>query len=77
MKTENNLKFEPEKLSLWDRLFNRYRKVVIEEGQESWKSNKYGLNIDIYTTYYYRNFVKYAIVDRLTGSVTIELDYLN
>lgn len=77
MKTENNLKFEPEKLSIWDRWFNRYRKVVIEEGTENWQRNKHGINLEIYQTRFQRDFVKYAIVDRITGSVTIKKQYLN
>lgn len=63
----------PEKLNLWDRIFNRYRKEVMEEGNESWTAyRQFGGNVR-----YGRDYVKYKIVDRLTGSVTIKKEYLN
>jgi len=71
-----------EKLSLWDRFFNRYKKVIIEEGKETF-AEYYSLNDFLYPgqripdSDYKRCFVKYKIIDRLTGSETIEKVYLN
>lgn len=72
----------PEKLNLWDRFFNRYRKEVIEQGCENWE--KY-VNADGFNHIYCekewrafsRNYVKYKIIDRLTGSESIKIEYLN
>ncbi len=62
-----------EKLNLWDRLFNRYRKEVMEEGNELWTAYRpFGGSVR-----YGRDYVKYKIIDRLTGSVTIKKEYLN
>lgn len=78
MKLDNNYKFEPEKLSLWDRFFNRRRKIVIEEGREGWCNYRRDeFSINVHEIRYMREFVKYAIVDRLTGSVTLKKDYLD
>lgn len=67
----------PEKLNLWDRIFNRYRREVVEQGKETW--NHYS-NPNLYwikPRKYSRDFVKYKIIDRLTGSVKIKKEYLN
>lgn len=69
----------PEKLNLWDRFFNRYRKEIVSEGREEWKRH-YCLITHIMLdkpVFYNRNFVKYKKIDRLTGSETIEIQYLN
>jgi hypothetical protein len=63
----------PEKLSLWDRFFNRYRKTIHNKGEESWFIVQYG--VKQYT--YARCFVEYLVVDRLTGSETLKKEYLN
>ena len=67
----------PEKLSWWDRFFNRYRRVIVEEGQETWSSESvlYGMRMND-AREFQRKFVKYKIIDRLTGSEKIEIDYL-
>lgn len=71
---QNNInKYQPEQLSLWDRWFNRYKKVPIERGNESWSHYNYGYYIFSYN----RDFVVYDVVDRLTGSFTIKKEYLN
>ncbi len=57
----------PEKLSLWDRWFNRHRREVIERKTVLWGT--YG------TTLYDRH--REVVVDRVTGSETIEREYLN
>lgn len=71
----------PEKLNLWDRLFNRYRKEVINRGQEKWfrifntPLSEAGIQ-DPQRISYIRTFVDYKVVDRLTGSETIKRDFL-
>lgn len=67
--------FTPEKLNLWDRFFNRYRKIVIEEGKENWYKTYNGIKIP--NSDYSEDFVKYKIIDRLTGSETIKKEFLN
>jgi len=72
----------PEKLNLFDRFFNRYKKEIIERKCEIW-CQKYegsyfplaGKNIE--GSDYKREVVIYKIIDRLTGSETIEKKYLN
>lgn len=61
--------FQPEKLNLWDRFFNRYRKEVFERGIQHW-TNDWGQNR-------VRDWIEYRVIDRLTGSVTIKREYLN
>lgn len=63
----------PEKLNLWDRVFNRYKKTIHKQGSENWDSFRRG----IITHSYSRDFVEYLIIDRITGSETIEKVYLN
>ena len=58
---------KPEKLSLWDRMFNRERREIMEEGKEAWVKITLAGSHDIT-----RSFVKYKIIDRVTGSETIE-----
>jgi len=60
-----------EKLNIWDRLFNRYRKVVSSRGTEEWMKVVKGKE---YTCY--RDYVEYTITDRVTGSETIQREYL-
>lgn len=71
-----------ENLNWFDRFFNRYRKEIIEEGVETWfklypsyYSSVVGQKIP--NSEYERCFVKYKIIDRLTGSEKIEKEYLN
>lgn len=71
----------PEKLSIWDRLFNRYRTEVVARGEEDWQLIPTGLDdLMIASTHpyvYRRDWVDYRMVDRLTGSETISRTYLN
>lgn len=64
-----------EKLSLWDRFFNRYRRVVVEEGRETWRRH-YTHGPIVPNSEYTRKYVKYKVIDRVTGSETIEMVYL-
>lgn len=66
----------PEKLGLWDRFFNRHRKEIIEEGQESWVRYEAFDYAKRFPLHYTRRFVKYKIIDRLTGSETIKKEYI-
>jgi hypothetical protein len=63
----------PEKLSLWDRLFNRYRRSIHSRGSENWSIHQYGVHCYNYS----RDYVEYLVIDRLTGSERIEKKYLN
>lgn len=64
---------QPARLSLWDRLFNRYIKIVHVRGNESWAKYQYGVKIYDYN----RDWVDYKVVDRVTGSENITREYLN
>lgn len=66
---------EPEKLTIWDRIFNRYRTVIVEQGTEIWTKFNSQTGADIKS--YSRDFVRYKKIDRVTGSETIILTYLN
>lgn len=60
----------PEKLNLWDRIFNRYRKEIHQRGQSTRIYSKYpGFETS-------HEWIEYRVIDRLTGSETIEIDYL-
>jgi hypothetical protein len=60
-----------ETLNIWDRMFNRYRKVVSNRGTEKWKRYVDGKE---YT--HLRDYVEYTVTDRVTGSETIQREYL-
>ena len=72
-----------EKIGLWDRFFNRYRKEVIKQGVETWHKS-YGagaypaiMGQAIPNSGFDRDFVIYRIIDRVTGSEEIKKEYLN
>lgn len=75
MSMENIPTYTPEKLNLWDRLFNRYRRVLHDRGAETWRASQHG--VPIAGSEISRIWIEYRVIDRLTGSVTIERDYLN
>lgn len=64
-----------EKLGLWDRFFNRYRKEILQRGEENFSNYFHGNRIPNST--HAREFVVYKIIDRMTGSETVEKEYLN
>ena len=72
----------PEKLNLWDLIFNRTRKEVLGRGQETWHKT-YGdgwqhlEGSEVPNSKYKRNWFDYKIIDRLTGSETIKREYLD
>ena len=66
---------QPEKISFWDRMFNRTRREVIERGQDRWHKTLNGQKV--IGSEYTRDFVVYRVIDRVTGSETIEKKYLN
>lgn len=65
----------PEKLNLWDRLFNRYKQEIYAKGKETWFN--YDKITGIIVNNYERDWVEYKIIDRLTGSERIKKEYLN
>ncbi len=66
----------PEKLSLWDRWFNRYTRTIHKRGDEAWnKFNSWGEKIPHST--FSRSYIEYLVTDRLTGSERIEKEYLD
>lgn len=69
------MKYEIERLSWWDRIFNRHKLVFIETREETWKRTLY--NIESLTYRYKREVAVYHKVDRLTGCYEIVLKYLN
>lgn len=66
---------KPEKLGIWDRIFNRYRKEIYSKGNETW--NGYFQGYKIPNSEYNRHYVEYKIIDRVTGSERIEKEYFN
>ncbi len=68
--------YEPEKLNIYDRIFNRYKTIPVENGKEEWtkRPNCFIREFDYNFT---REFVVYHDIDRLTGSYTIRKEYLN
>jgi hypothetical protein len=67
----------PEKLSLWDRFFNRYRTVIKDRGSEVWFRTEYGIRIPNADYRRGRDWIEYIKIDRLTGSETLIRKYLN
>ena len=65
-----------ENLNIWDRFFNRYRRVVLERGVESW-SKRDSLGRVVENSDFSRHFVLYKKIDRLTGSETVEKIFFN
>lgn len=65
-----------EKLNLWDRIFNRYKTVIIEEGVEARQlySTHNGV---IPNSKFNKKFVKYKKIDRVTGSEEIFQKYIS
>ena len=63
---------QPEKLNLWDRLFNRYRRSVIGRGQSVYKIVERGPYKDSYVAHW----VDYHVIDRLTGGEFIKRKWL-
>lgn len=72
----------PEKLNIWDRFFNRYRKEIIGRGEENWfraiKTTMSEIGYEEpHKIPYSRTYVDYKITDRLTGSEEIKREYLS
>lgn len=75
---KNTIKYEPEKISLWDRLFNRYKLVAVEEGMEEWAKRSYlKYTGESKRVEYVRQYVKYHKIDRLTGAYEIIKKYFD
>ncbi len=67
--------YQPEKLSLWDRVFNRYKTVPVEKGNENWHKAIYGSEVP--NSKFVRSYVLYHKIDRSTGGFKIIKEYLN
>ena len=65
---------QPERLTLWDRFFNRRRREIMEEIEETWYQTYEGKKLQ--GSEYIRKKVKYKVIDRVTGSETIEYRYV-
>lgn len=66
--------YTPEKLNLWDRIFNRYKTIPVEEGSSNW------YHVDYITQKQYpyvKSYVIYHKIDRLTGGYKIIKEYHN
>ena len=68
----NNL-YQPEKLNFWDRIFNRYKKIPVNQGKETWFRNIHGIKIQ--DSEFIRSFVEYHKIDRLTGGYEVIKEY--
>ncbi len=64
----------PEKLSLWDRWFNRYRREVHQRGSATWHRTYDGMKLA--GSDFTRRWVEYRVIDRLTGSERLEREYI-
>jgi hypothetical protein len=74
----NEIKTYPvEKLGIWDRIFNRYKVVLVETSSERWyKWTRPGW--EYIKESFCRDYALYHKVDRLTGNVVkMWKDYLN
>ena len=76
----------PEKLNWWNRIFNRTTRTVSARGTSQWVRRYPNTQLfqiqglagqKIPNSQYTRNWVDYLVVDRLTGSETIEREYLD
>jgi hypothetical protein len=65
-----------EKLNIWDRIFNRYRREIHSQGEETWNRRDEYTGQKIPDGQFKRNYVMYKIVDRVTGSERLEKEYL-
>lgn len=72
----NNI-YQPEKLSRWDRWFNRYKKIPVKQGRETWTEQMTHNGVRYGPVHEFnRNYVEYHVVDRLTGGYTIKKEYI-
>lgn len=76
MAAKNSNMAQPEKLSWWDRWFNRYRKTPVDKGSEKWAMYSRTTGEERPNSGYQREWVMYLVVDRVTGSETLEKEYL-
>lgn len=65
---------QPEKLNIWDRFFNRYRRTIHSTKLETWSARSRNGH-ELYK--YQREYIDYLVIDRLTGSEKIERVYLD
>lgn len=63
---------QSEKLNLWDRIWNRYRKEVADRGS----IDGYYMGFMGTREYVTREWIEYRVIDRLTGSETLKREYL-
>jgi hypothetical protein len=67
-------KFAPERLNLWDRMFNRYKTEYYQRGNDTWTKHYYGTEVP--GSDYNRSWIEHLVIDRLTGGVEIKRQYL-
>lgn len=68
--------YPPEKLNLWDRLFNRYKTIPIENGKELFTYYPFKMKSS-FDYDFERDFTIYHKIDRLTGGYEIIKKYHN
>ena len=77
----NNNIDKKEKLNLWDRFFNRYKKEIHNRGHETWvkqyPAGYWYAGQNIPNSEFKRHFIEYIITDRVTGSQTIKKEYFD
>lgn len=59
---------------LYEFLFNRWKREVIEEGEDRFFNYSFGVRVG---DPFYRQFVKYKLTNKFDGSVKIEKKYLD
>lgn len=68
---------QPEKINIWERWFNRYRKEIHNRGSDTWHMVRRGDGVSIPNSNHNRDWIEYKIIDRVTGSEKIEREYLS
>lgn len=77
IKNKETKTYPAEKLNILDRVFNRYKIVLVETGNETWcRWNRE--NWTHFKEHYNRDYALFHKVDRLTGNVVkVWKDYLD
>ena len=63
---------------LFEFLFFRWKKEILERGEESWFTTTYVSGVSIgETNRYRRNYIDYILTNKFDGSTKIKREYLN